>query len=248
MLKYMKNKGALFIEYALILAFVLAAGGTFVGFASNGSYISDIFLKVEDVMDIALNGSEIHRRNKVMLTMRDALDVAIDKAISELPRDKKYIFEGSLDSNMMLNGNASQKDMAAKLDSYVRDFLASKGIDPDEVTYWSIDRHYKDAYGGESAYDGYRFAWSTYNPNDYKVGDYMPIIQYTRHDKPDVKSEYISGCDNHDAKPHWEYQVGEKLITSDKRIEWDKASTKDKYAFDNEQDALKLYNERYVNK
>jgi len=60
--KEIKKRGAIFIEYALVLAFVISAGMCFVA-SGNSSPVKAIFNKVDEKLEIAANGPKAEKYN-----------------------------------------------------------------------------------------------------------------------------------------------------------------------------------------
>lgn len=58
LLKNIKQKGALFIEYAVVLAFVVVIGAFFISDGGIKNSIASIFGKAGDTIEVAVNGGE----------------------------------------------------------------------------------------------------------------------------------------------------------------------------------------------
>lgn len=58
LLKNLKQKGAMFIEYAMALAFVVVVGVVFISDGSIKNSIASIFGKTGDTLEVAVNGGE----------------------------------------------------------------------------------------------------------------------------------------------------------------------------------------------
>lgn len=56
-----KQKGAMFIEYAVVLAFVIVVGALFISDNSMKNSITSIFGKAEDTLEVAVNGGKKYR-------------------------------------------------------------------------------------------------------------------------------------------------------------------------------------------
>lgn len=217
-----RSKGAMLIEYALILCFILIIGSLITSPSGISSSIGSIFTSTSKVLDNAApkDLSPVDKMKLFSMDMKEAIDNALVKA---------GIWDGkgvpTIDRGVNYDSNQKNNETVQALDKYIREYLKEKGINaPVDSMYWSIGRSEK----GEP--NTIRFGWSPYDIKSYTEGSYIPMIQYTYYDTGKYR----------------EYQVCEKQVQNGNTINWTLTSKNVVHYGDDKDKAIDAFVSKYM--
>lgn len=187
MFKLLKRKGALFIEYALILAFVVVIGSFFI--ADNGikNSIVSVFDKVNAVFDNTKSFKEKYPNNtassfkdfalafKKISDMSSGYEGADPKKLAE--KEKKDQLKSVMDP--MKN---STEILYSELSEEQKDILNNLGIDAKDLPYTYIykDNDMVEYKEGEKENPGrWYVTWTDADMSKAVVGDTVNVMTYS---------------------------------------------------------------------
>lgn len=197
MFRQLRSKGALFIEYALILAFVIGIGGLFVSNNSLPNSIAGIFEKTNNIIDQATKPKKtVAEKNEDLMRYLLERIAAKFTGVSGTTNDnalKGYI--GKNDQKLM---NGTDSDCVDLKDCFAKRWKAD-----DPAQYNAIVDDISYTFYANKQIDG-SYTWTVYfyNPENNggkKLADYDK--DYIRSDANSIKTEV------------YEYNDGSKLIT-----------------------------------